>query len=71
MSAEGFAFENEQAARVALAQFLAQGTSVEDEVREAMANGGIYIVAPADEAGELHPADGRRPREGSAGGAEW
>jgi hypothetical protein len=53
VSAEGFAFENEQAARVVLAQFLAQGTSVEDEVREAMANGGIYIVAPADEAGEL------------------
>jgi hypothetical protein len=53
VSAEGFAFENEQAARVVLAQFLAQGTSVEDEVREAMANGGTYIVAPADEAGEL------------------
>jgi hypothetical protein len=53
VSAEGFAFENEQAARVVLAQFLAQGTSVEDEVREAMANGGIYVVAPADEAQEL------------------
>jgi hypothetical protein len=26
---------------------------VEDEVREAMANGGIYVVAPADEAQEL------------------
>jgi hypothetical protein len=51
--AAGFAFENEQAARVVLAQFLAQGTSVEDEVREAMANGGIYIVVPADEAREL------------------
>ena len=51
--ATGFAFENEQAARVVLAQFLAQGTSVEDEVREAMANGGIYVVAPADEAQEL------------------
>jgi hypothetical protein len=50
VSAAGFAFENEQAARVVLAQFLAQGTSVEDEVREAMANGGIYVVAPADEA---------------------
>jgi hypothetical protein len=49
VSAAGFAFENEQAARVVLAQFLAQGTSVEDEVREAMANGGIYVVAPADE----------------------
>jgi hypothetical protein len=53
LSAWGFAFENEQAARVVLAQFLAQGTSVEDEVREAMANGGIYVVAQADEAGEL------------------
>jgi ABC-type Fe3+ transport system substrate-binding protein len=53
VSAMGFAFENEQAARVVLAQFLAQGTSVEDEVREAMANGGIYVVSPADEAREL------------------
>jgi hypothetical protein len=53
VSAAGFAFENEQAARVVLAQFLAQGTSVEDEVREAMANGGIYVVAPADEARKL------------------
>jgi hypothetical protein len=51
--ATGFAFENEQVARVVLAQFLAQGTSVEDEVREAMANGGIYVLAPADEAQEL------------------
>ena len=53
LSAEGFALENEQAARVVLAQFLSQGTSVEDEVREAMANGGIYVVVPADEAREL------------------
>lgn len=53
VSAAGFAFENEQVARVVLAQFLTQGTSVEDEVREAMANGGIYVVAPADEAQEL------------------
>ena len=53
VSAAGFAFENEQAARVVLAQFLAQGSSVEDEVREAMANSGIYVVAPADEAREL------------------
>jgi hypothetical protein len=53
VSAAGFAFENEQAARVVLAQFLAQGTSVEDEVGEAMANGGVYVVAPADEAREL------------------
>jgi hypothetical protein len=56
VSAWGFAFETEQAARVVLAQLLAQGTSVEDEVREAMANGGIYVVvAPADEARELNP----------------
>ena len=53
VSAAGFAFENEQVARVVLAQFLTQGTSVEDEVREAMANGGIYVVAPADEARKL------------------
>jgi hypothetical protein len=53
LSAAGFAFENEQAARVVLAQFLSEGTSVEDEVREAMANDGIYVVAPADEAQEL------------------
>jgi hypothetical protein len=53
LSAAGFAFENEQAARVVLAQFLSQGTSVEDEVREAMANGGIYVVVPADETREL------------------
>jgi hypothetical protein len=53
VSAAGFAFENEQAARVVLAQFLAQGTSVEDEVGEAMANGGVYVAAPADGAREL------------------
>ena len=53
LSAAGFAFENEQAARVVLAQFLAQGTSVEDEVGEAMANGGVYVVASDDEAREL------------------
>ena len=53
VSAAGFAFENEQAARVVLAQFLAQGTSVEDEVGEAMANGGVYVVAPADGTREL------------------
>jgi hypothetical protein len=53
VSAAGFAFENEQAARVVLAQFLAQGTSVEDEVGEAMANGGVYVVALGDKAREL------------------
>ena len=52
VSARGFAFENEQAARVVLAQVLAQGTSVEDRVREAMANGGIYVISVADEVGK-------------------
>ena len=65
VSAWGFAFENEQAARVVLAQFIAQGISVEDEVREAMANGGIYVVAPADEARELT----QETAVGRAGGA--
>jgi hypothetical protein len=41
-------------ASVVLAQLLAQGTSVEDEVPEAMANAGIFLlVAPAYEAREL------------------
>jgi hypothetical protein len=54
LSAWGFAFENEQGSRVVLAQLLAQGTSVEDEVPEAMANAGIFLlVAPAYEAREL------------------
>jgi hypothetical protein len=53
ISATGFAFENEQAARVVLAQFLAQGTTVEDEVRGAMANGGIYVLSVADGAQEF------------------
>jgi hypothetical protein len=41
VSGMGFAFKNEQVARVVLAQTLAQGSTVEDEVSEAMANGGI------------------------------
>jgi hypothetical protein len=42
-------------ASVVLAQLLAQGTSVEDEVPEAMANAGIYlVVASAYEARELN-----------------
>jgi hypothetical protein len=53
VSARGFAFENEQAARVVLAQVLAQGSSVEDRVRETMANGGIYVISVADEVEEL------------------
>jgi hypothetical protein len=53
LSGMGFAFKNEQVARVVLAQFLAQGTSVEDEVGKAMANGGIYIVSVADEVREF------------------
>jgi hypothetical protein len=52
VSAMGFAFENEQAARVVLAQSLAQGKSVEDEVRETMANGGMYVISAADEVRE-------------------
>jgi hypothetical protein len=50
---KGFAFKNEQVARVVLAQALAQGATVEDEVGEAMANGGIYVVSEADEVREF------------------
>ena len=64
LSAAGFAFENEQAARVVLAQFLAQGTSVEDEVHEAMANGGIYVVAPVDGARKLTQETAQAAQEG-------
>ena len=49
----GFAFKNEQAARVVLKQVAAEGATVEDEVREAMANGGIYVIPVANEAREL------------------
>jgi hypothetical protein len=48
VSSMGFAFKNEQVARVVLAQALAQGSTVEDEVGKAMANGGIYVVPVAD-----------------------
>jgi hypothetical protein len=48
VSGRGFAFKNEQAARVVLKQVAAEGATVEDEVREAMANGGIYIIPVAD-----------------------
>ncbi len=73
VSATGFALENEQAARVVLAQLLARGTSVEDEVGEAMANGGVYVVAAADGARELtygpSPRAAReRPRGSNLGG---
>jgi hypothetical protein len=53
VSGKGFAFKNEQVARVVLAQFLAQGTRVEDEVGKAMANGGIYVVLVADKVREF------------------
>jgi hypothetical protein len=53
VSGIGFAFKNEQVARVVLAQFLAQGTRVEDEVGKAMANGGIYVVLVADKVREF------------------
>ena len=49
VSGMGFAFKNEQVARVVLAQ----GSTVEDEVGEAMANGGIYVVSVADELREF------------------
>jgi hypothetical protein len=53
LSGMGFAFKNEQVARVVLAQALAQGSTVEDEVGKAMANGGIYVVSEADEVREF------------------
>jgi hypothetical protein len=53
VSGMGFAFKNEQVARVVLAQALAQGATVEDEVGKAMANGGIYVVSVADEVREF------------------
>jgi hypothetical protein len=53
VSGRGFAFKNEQAARVVLKQVTAEGSTVEDEVREAMANGGIYVIPVADEMREL------------------
>ncbi len=53
VSGMGFAFKNEQVARVVLAQALAQGSTVEDEVGKAMANGGIYVVSVADKVREF------------------
>ena len=53
VSGRGFAFKNEQAARVVLKQVAAEGASVEDEVREAMATSGICVIRVADEAREL------------------
>jgi hypothetical protein len=53
LSGMGFAFRNEQVARVVLAQALVQGSTVEDEVGKAMANGGIYVVSVADEVREF------------------
>ena len=53
VSGAGFAFKNEQAARVVLKQLTAEGATVEDEVREAMANGGIYVISAADGMREL------------------
>jgi hypothetical protein len=53
VSGMGFAFKNEQVARVVLAQALVQGSTVEDEVGKAMANGGIYVVSLADEVREF------------------
>ena len=53
----GFAFKNEQAARVVLKQLIAEGATVEDEVREAMANGGIYVISAGDEMREFSEAN--------------
>ena len=53
VSGAGFAFKNEQAARVVLKQLTAEGATVEDEVRQAMANGGIYVISGGDEMREL------------------
>ena len=53
VSGAGFAFKNEQAARVVLKQLTAEGATVEDEVRQAMANGGIYVISAGDEMREF------------------
>jgi hypothetical protein len=53
VSGAGFAFKNEQAARVVLKQLTAEGATVEDEVRRAMANGGIYVISAGDEMREF------------------
>src|SRR3712207_2671329 len=57
VSGAGFAFKNEQAARVVLKQLIAEGATVEDEVREAMANGGIYVISAGDELREFSEAN--------------
>ncbi len=57
VSGAGFAFKNEQAARVVLKQLTAEGATVEDEVREAMANGGIYVISAGDEMREFSEAN--------------
>jgi hypothetical protein len=48
-SGAGFAFKNEQVARTVLTKVSAQGASVEDRVRKAMENGGMYVISVADE----------------------
>ncbi len=53
VSGTGFAFKNEQAARVVLAQVSAHGATVEDEVSAAMANGGVYVILVAGEVREF------------------
>jgi hypothetical protein len=45
----GFAFKNEQVARKTLTEATPQGTNVEERVRKAMENGGIYVISVADE----------------------
>jgi hypothetical protein len=51
-SGAGFAFKNEEIARTVLSEGSVDDATVEDRVREAMANGGIYVVSMADQVGD-------------------
>jgi hypothetical protein len=51
-SGAGFAFKNEEVARTVLTEVSVEDANVEDKVREAMTNGGIYVVSMADQVGE-------------------
>ena len=48
-SGAGSAFENEQVARTALTEASTREADVEERVREAMENDGIYVISMADE----------------------
>jgi hypothetical protein len=52
ISGAGFAFKNEEIARTVLTEVSVEDANVEDRVREAMANGGIYVVSMADQVGD-------------------